>query len=402
MRKDKVFAGSALIEESGPSTVNYHSTTLDVYMEFVLKRLWPEKGVFSLCLVGGTETKTEGLPSWVPDLDKALHPEPLHYCGCLTFKTPLYPSASDFHIDGKTLHLKGTKWDVVKEVGESIWSWTRYQEEPYNENRRWKMHTSTTTQTERFGLMFALLNNLGRTYTPTGERTIDAFWQTLIGGINLKTEDDLSVWRERFTQWFAFTLVTMRSEFYLEKNHSGNIFKTASSAKKWMVPLIADWNNLETRVSTFLDLHDTTIDDVNTPGETQLRKNISHIAKRLWGTENIEESGFWKESVAELLATVRREQFFESISFFGQHFESIYDGRRIFASEKGYLGTSTEAVKRGDMVFLIAGAHVPYVLRPVAGMEDTFTLVGEAYVHGIINSEQSFVGETEFKSISIV
>jgi Heterokaryon incompatibility protein (HET) len=399
--KDKVFAGAALLKEYASSSVDYRSTTLEIYMAYASERLWPETGIFSLSLVGGTAPKTEGLPSWVPDLNSPLHPEPLRYCGCATFKTPLFSQGSEYRIDNKTLLLNATKWDSIKDVGESIWSWTRYDEEPFNENKRWKMRTSGSAQNERFGFMFALLNTLGTTYTPTGERTIDAFWQTLIGGINFKSGDELSIWRERFTQWFAFTLVNIRSNFYLEKNYSGNRLKTASAPKKWMVPLIADWEQLELRVSSFLDLHDTPADNVNA-SETPLRKSISHIAKRLWGAERIEESGFWKESVAELLSTVRREQFYGSISFFGQHFESVYDGRRIFVSEKGYLGTGVEAVKAGDLIYLVAGADVPYVLRPVVGKEHTFTLVGEAYVHGIMDGGETVVADLEFGSINII
>lgn len=165
--------------------------------------------------------------------------------------------------------------------------------------------------------------------------------------------------------------------------------------------MIPDWDAMGKRVSTFLDLHDAAIDTSMVGGETPLRKNISRIAIRLWGTEKIEESGFWKESVADLLATVRREQFFESISFFGQHFESIFDGIRIFASERSYLGTSAEGVKKGDLVFLVAGADVPYVLRPVIGKEGVFVLVGEAYVHSIMDGENLGEG-MDFGEISIV
>lgn len=407
VKKDKVFAGSALLKEHTSPIVDYHSTTLEVYMAFATERIWPETGVLSLSLVGGADASTEGLPSWVPDLNSPLHPEPLRYCGCPTFKTPTLIEKGDYHIDGKTLHLKAAKWDTVKEVGESIWSWTRYDEEPYNEqSKRWKMRTSTTSQTERFGLMFSLLNNLGTTYTPTGERTIDAFWQVLISGINLKTADGLETWGQRFEQWFAFTIVGIRTELYLEKNHSGNYLRTASKPKKWMVPLIADWDAMEKRISTFLDLHDTAITAAtNTPAETEteppLRRNITYIAKRLWGTDKIEESGFWKESVADLLATVRREQFFESISFFGQHFESIYDGRRIFASEKGFLGTSVERVGKGDLVYFVAGADVPYIFRPVTGKDGTFVLIGEAYLHGGMDGV-GFGEGMEFGEIDIV
>jgi hypothetical protein len=179
--------------------------------------------------------------------------------------------------------------------------------------------------------MFDLLNKLGTIYAPTGERTIDEFWQTLIGGINLKSEDELSVWRDGFRQWFAFSLVTIRSSFYTEKKNSKNMLRT-STPKKWMVPLIADSEHLEERVSSFLELHDTRVESANAT-ESSLRSTIAHIAKRLWGTEKIEESGLWKESTAELILAMRREEFYESVNFFGQHFKSIYDGRCILTSE---------------------------------------------------------------------
>jgi hypothetical protein len=400
--KDKVFAGAALLKEQPSSSVDYRSTTLEIYMAYALERLWPETGIFSLSLVGGSAAKTEGLPSWAPDLNSPLHPDPLRYCGCPTFTTPLLSQEKpEYHIDNKTLRVKAAKWDVIKEVGESIWSWTRYDDEAYNSNNNYKMRTTGSLQNERFGLMFALLNSLGSIYPPTGERTIDVLWQTLIGGMNLKTEEDVSVWRDRFQQWFAFTLITIRSNFYVEKKHSGNILLTASGPKKWMVPLIADWEQLEKRVSTFLDLHDTSLETTGTP-ETPLRKQISYIAKRLWGTETIEESGFWKESMNEILSTVRREDFYESISFFGQQFELVYDGRRIFVSEKGYLGTGVEEVKKGDLIFMVAGADVPYILRPVVGKEHTFTLVGEAYIHGIMDGRETLVEGLEFGSIDII
>lgn len=427
VKKDKVFAGSALLREPASPTVNYRSTTLEIYMAFATERIWPETGIFSLSLVGGADSSTEGLPSWVPDLNSPLHPEPLQYCGCPTFKPPLLLEKGNYRIKGKTIHLSAAKWDTIKEVGESIWSWTRYNEEPYNQqSKHWKMRTSSTTpQTERFGLMFALLNNLGTTYKPTGERTIDAFWQVLISGINLTTEDDLETWRRRFEQWFAFIIVRIRTEFYLEKMHSGNYFKTASKPKKWMVPMIADWDEMEKRIAAFLELHDTPIlttttmdNDTTTTTQTEetnpqdppLQKHITQISTRLWGTPKIEQSTIWKESLATLLSTIHREHFFKEISHYGQYFERLYDGRRIFVSERGFLGTCGEAGRGGDVVVWVRGAGVWYIFRPVMGPlggmgmegegEGEFVLVGEAYVHGGIDGNIS--EGMKYSDISVV
>jgi hypothetical protein len=400
--KDKVIAGAALLKNAASYSVDFRSTTLELYMAYSSERLWPETGIFSLSLVGGTAPEVEGLPSWTPDLNHPLRPEPLRYCGCPTFKAPMFSQGNAFKIDLKTLQIKAAKWDVVKDIGESIWSWTKFDEEPFNTGKRFIMRTSGSVRDERFGLMLPLLNNLGPTYVLTGERTLDVFWQTLIGGINLKSDEDFSIWRDRFQQWFAFTLINVRSCLYEEKKSSKSMLRSSSmSSKKWMVPLIADWDKMEQRVSSFLDVHDPDLDN-ETPTHLSLRKTISHVAKRVWGADTIEQSGFWKESVTELLSAVRREQFYEPISVFGQHFETVYDGRRIFVSEKGYLGTGTEGMRTGDLVYLVAGADVPYILRPVADKEHTFTLVGEAYVHGIMDGGDSLIGVSEFADINLI
>lgn len=396
--KDKVIAGSALLEDRVSCKVNYKATTQEIYTTYATEALWPEVGVFALSLVGGTAPSVEGLPTWAPDLSNDLRPEPLRYCGCPVFPTVPALKKTEFLIEGKALRLSIAKWDVVKGVGESIWSWTKYSEESYNSDKVFKMRTPGTSQTERFGLVFALLNKLGLVYSPTGERTIDAFWQTLIGGINSKDDAGMAVWRDRFHQWFAFILLSIRSTFNEDKKDLSNRLIPKASKKKWIVPLIADWPSLEQRVSNFLDFHDQQLDNVD-DSELTLRKAIAHISKRIWGTETIDDVGYWNSSVTELLSAVRGEQFYGPISIFGQHFETVFDGRRVLTTEKGFLGTGAEDVRVGDLIVLVDGAEVPYILRPVADKDATFTLVSEAYVHGI---KGDLMADSVFEPITII
>lgn len=404
--KDKFFAGTALLTGGALTSVDYNSTTLEIYLAFATERLWPEAKISALSLVGGTEPSTEGLPTWVPDLNSPLRPEPLQPCGSSTYKTPIPMEDDAFRIEGKRLQVKVAAWDVVKATGESIWSWTRYDDEPYNTTNRWKMRTSTYVADERFGLMFSLLNDLGASYAPTGERTVDAYWQTLIGGISDKSRDSMEAWRSRFRNWFAFTLVEIRSNFWLEREHSGNRLLTASSHKKWMVPLIADQPALEERVAKFLDFHDQELDHVQVDGAEHtpllLRRTISHVMKRLCGVDNIDQVGSWRGSMAEIHSALKGEEFYDPITKFAERFEFAYSGRRLLTTAKGYLGMSTESVKVGDVICHIAGATVPYVLRPVASKEGTFTLVGEAYVHGAMDGEMVASGDLKFERVTIV
>jgi hypothetical protein len=60
--------------------------------------------------------------------------------------------------------------------------------------------------------------------------------------------------------------------------------------------------------------------------------------------------------------------------------------RRLFLTEKGNLGHSTLETAPGDEVWLLKGARVPFVLRPVEGT-DTYQIVGETYLHGYMHGE---------------
>ncbi|KAI8676267.1 ATP-grasp domain-containing protein [Fusarium sp. Ph1] len=59
-------------------------------------------------------------------------------------------------------------------------------------------------------------------------------------------------------------------------------------------------------------------------------------------------------------------------------------GRKPFLSAGGHVGLGPAAMDSGDIIVIFYGAHVPFVLRP-KGQE--FQLLGEAYVHGIMDGE---------------
>jgi hypothetical protein len=58
--------------------------------------------------------------------------------------------------------------------------------------------------------------------------------------------------------------------------------------------------------------------------------------------------------------------------------------RRLAWTEKGYLGLIANKTEAGDGVWLCKGSSVPIVLREG---EKGWTLVGDAYVHGIMKGE---------------
>lgn len=61
--------------------------------------------------------------------------------------------------------------------------------------------------------------------------------------------------------------------------------------------------------------------------------------------------------------------------------------RRPFRSERGYIGLGPVGMCRGDSIWILPGANVPFVFRPAR--DGNFIVVGEAYVHAIMDGELS-------------
>ena len=59
-------------------------------------------------------------------------------------------------------------------------------------------------------------------------------------------------------------------------------------------------------------------------------------------------------------------------------------GRVFFTTTTGYVGLAPHGTIEGDLVFVVMGVDVPYILRPY---DDGYELVGEAYVQGIMDGE---------------
>jgi len=59
--------------------------------------------------------------------------------------------------------------------------------------------------------------------------------------------------------------------------------------------------------------------------------------------------------------------------------------RRVFLSTLGYVGLVPCDTQPGDIICILFGVHVPFVLRPFS--ESTYKLVGEAFVYGVMDGE---------------
>ncbi|KAH8592869.1 hypothetical protein B0O99DRAFT_629186 [Bisporella sp. PMI_857] len=65
--------------------------------------------------------------------------------------------------------------------------------------------------------------------------------------------------------------------------------------------------------------------------------------------------------------------------------------RAFFVTEKGYMGLGPSSMEEGDLVYVLSGGQVPFILRPTR-LAEGFSLVGESYVHGIMDGEATVLG----------
>ncbi|RKL36220.1 hypothetical protein BFJ72_g8349 [Fusarium proliferatum] len=75
--------------------------------------------------------------------------------------------------------------------------------------------------------------------------------------------------------------------------------------------------------------------------------------------------------------------------------------RSLFRTKKGHLGLAPQTIKVGDEVGILQGAEVPHVFRQVSGLETSLSLVGDAYVYGIMHGELESE-DLEFRMVQLV
>jgi len=60
-------------------------------------------------------------------------------------------------------------------------------------------------------------------------------------------------------------------------------------------------------------------------------------------------------------------------------------GRAFIETKNGYMGIGPKSAQKNDLLCVLGGSQVPFVLRRVE--INRYRLVGECYVHGIMNGE---------------
>lgn len=72
--------------------------------------------------------------------------------------------------------------------------------------------------------------------------------------------------------------------------------------------------------------------------------------------------------------------------------------RRLFVTEKGYIGLGPRSLEVGDSVVLFSGGRFPFVVRRYG---EEFMVVGETYTHGIMEGEVLLWQDSHWKAIRL-
>ena len=72
-------------------------------------------------------------------------------------------------------------------------------------------------------------------------------------------------------------------------------------------------------------------------------------------------------------------------------------GRRFFTTAKGFMGLAPDIAQVGDKICLISGCCTPFIIRADG---PNFCLVGESYVHGVMDGE--LMSDITFEDINLV
>ena len=92
-------------------------------------------------------------------------------------------------------------------------------------------------------------------------------------------------------------------------------------------------------------------------------------------------------------------EHFGRAKIFDQVYISAIMGKRFFTTQGGFIGLAPSRTVRGDLVCVLKGATVPFILRQT---DKGYVLVGECYCHGIMYGEAMQKRDLEMREFSII
>ncbi|KAI9773498.1 MAG: hypothetical protein M1839_002080 [Geoglossum umbratile] len=327
---------------------DYHTNVEQVYTKASWATMYEMADLNLLSLVEDASfRKLQNLPSWVPDYSVApqIHPlisNPRAEVGEERWK------ASD-----------GLKWEEPVQVDLLLL--------PVEGIQFGTIMEFAATEAEIIGqyqmkTLLDLLAHFPQPQYPGGGTPIDAFWRTLIKD-TFHGQPAGEEARSAFRLFIALRVWELQQA--LE-----NIRGVVESSEPKSSPL--DPASVEfAQLSDVLAQTKAVISDLSTRGTDGVIPDWTTI-------ERLIKTG--QDETAPEKKDLDRDS-----DHIAESFRIACGGRRLFRTDRNYLGIAAQSLQKGDVVWVLAGAAVPVVLRRLPS--GNWKLVGEAYVHGIMNGE---------------
>ncbi|KAI8713807.1 HET domain-containing protein [Fusarium sp. LHS14.1] len=418
--RDKVFAFLNLAEDNLGLVPNYSVEVRDVYIQaaraMINKRMASELAVLSR-LQDSSDTRIQGLPSWVPDFSARLGRIPFDQGG----HDDRFRAGTAMEIDievfcfrispDDTLMVKAIKVDQVAVS-------TQLDDDAVIQALRLALHGPP-----RYPInprAWAWVANRNRHIRPPrAVSRVEALWRTLVIDKLTEMEEDHGSLESRdnlgigFSNWILTDILEARDLFVewagleednwtrilIEKSFSTRLalwsamYDGKQLSDELEIPDIAkvlkDQKEKIERESKKLDEQEE--DDDDSLSQREFLPTAIHI-RECFPTEVDETQAdkdplrgkFKRPSMQRLTPLERR-----TLRKFEKDMRNATEGRKLFMTESGLFGLGLKSLGQDagskDEVWVLMGARVPFILRHVEGSK--YRVVGEAYVHGIMYGE---------------
>ena len=350
--RDKIFAALGMYSKFLPPgytpTIypDYSMTPEQVYRHVTIRLLHVLPWLSILSHNGEPSTRNfEDLPSWVPDFSATSYTAPF----CISRPEAQYNSSIPRHpniptryryIDGNTLTIYGVKLDTINGTAISLLEAAQDSDE-HSKFRKWLSFVESLLET---------CLALPSTYI-NGQTRQEALWRTTITngiGRNFFLQSSYGL---KFRDWILMFLV--------------------SYGIKWDITSDLQFQNCINILAEF---------EISQPS------NYLPTVKKVWELIDLYKSTNFGS------ATLEARKKFEDLNEVRNEMtiivRSTHIQRRMFRTENGLLGLGFDSVEKEDEAWQFYDARVPFVLRRVPDEEPRrYKVIGEAYVHGVMQNE---------------
>ncbi|KAM0549947.1 hypothetical protein ACHAPJ_009194 [Fusarium lateritium] len=306
--------------------------------------------------------QTPGLPSWAPEFPPEM---------CNTVIGPQFRSVGNvncskyipkgtnkypFHINGNTLNAFGFPLGIVKKVAEG------YVESLYG----------------HLDKLVDILLTMDKVYPYTNQPSDEALWRTLIWDADFKYRPARLIQTEDFQQAILENIIfSLKLPF---REHESKSVAQAQAA------------------STILSM--SYLDDVAAKFPNGIFPDVK-LVKSVGAMMGF----FQPEEGEDLLGSEELQALQKPFSHKsmppGDIIGATWDQKLPFLTDTGYLGMGLESTQPGDEVWVVSGCLTPVILRKTEAEANDYSLVGEAYVHGVMQGE-AVTDDVVWQEIQIV